>query len=192
MFCIKDTGIGMDKEYIPRIFEPFSQEDGSTKNKYGSTGLGMAITKNIVEMMNGTISVESEKGVGSEFAVTVTLRNADSRGPGRESPVDISQMRVLVVDDEDIPSEHARMVLDEAGIRADTCKSGKEAAQGKRQQGKDQYKADQAYRVLHRSVSPSISIPGTVICCGIWFSGFVMASSIRLNAASAIRAVSWR
>ena len=127
VFCIKDTGIGMDKEYIPRIFEPFSQEDGSTKNKYGSTGLGMAITKNIVEMMNGTISVESEKGVGSEFAVTVTLRNADSRGPGRESPVDISQMRVLVVDDEDIPSEHARMVLDEAGIRADTCKSGKEA-----------------------------------------------------------------
>ena len=127
VFCIKDTGIGMDKEYIPRIFEPFSQEDGSTKNKYGSTGLGMAITKNIVEMMNGTISVESEKGVGSEFTVTVTLRNADNREPDRESTVDINQMRVLVVDDEDIPAEHARMVLDEAGIRADTCRSGKEA-----------------------------------------------------------------
>ena len=127
MFCIRDTGIGMDKEFIPKIFEPFSQEDSSTKNKYGSTGLGMAITKNIVEMMNGTISVESEKGVGSEFTFTVTLRNADSKEPDRESTIDIKQMRVLVVDDEEIPAEHARMVLDEAGIRADTCKSGKEA-----------------------------------------------------------------
>jgi CheY-like chemotaxis protein len=65
--------------------------------------------------------------VGSEFTFTVTLRNADSKGLDRESTVDIKQMRVLVVDDEDIPAEHARMVLDEAGIRADTCKSGKEA-----------------------------------------------------------------
>ena len=127
VFCIKDTGIGMDKEYIPKIFDPFSQEDSSTKNKYGSTGLGMAITKSIVEMMNGTISVESEKGVGTEFTVTVTLRNAVRKGLDRESTVDRNQMRVLVVDDEEIPAEHARMVLDEAGIRAETCRSGEEA-----------------------------------------------------------------
>ena len=127
MFRIKDTGIGMDKEYIPKIFEPFSQEDSSTKNKYGSTGLGMAITKSIVEMMNGTISVESEKGKGSEFTVVVTLKNAAGRGTDQESAVDTNQLRVLVVDDEEIPAEHARMVLDEAGIRADVCMSGKEA-----------------------------------------------------------------
>ena len=66
-FIISDTRIGMDKEFIPKIFDTFTQEDSSRNSKYGSTGLGMAITKNIVELMNGTISVESEKGVGTEF-----------------------------------------------------------------------------------------------------------------------------
>ena len=84
-FRIRDTGIGMDKEFIPKIFDAFSQEDGSRKTKYGSTGLGMAITKRIVEMMNGSISVESEKGVGTEFAVTVTLRNCEQRSGQRRS-----------------------------------------------------------------------------------------------------------
>ena len=126
-FCVKDTGIGMDKEYIPKIIEAFSQEDSSTKNKYGSTGLGMAITKNIVEMMNGTISVESEKGVGSVFTVVVTLRNAQNQRKDIENAVDLNKMRVLVVDDEEISAEHARMVLDEIGIRTDVCMSGAEA-----------------------------------------------------------------
>ena len=126
-FRIKDTGVGMDKEFIPKIFDAFSQEDSSTRNKYGSTGLGMAITKNIVEMMNGTISVESEKGVGTEFTVVVTLRNAHHQGPDMPDSVDLTRMRVLVVDDEEIPAEHARMVLDEAGIRADVCTCGEEA-----------------------------------------------------------------
>ncbi|MBR2528691.1 MAG: response regulator [Blautia sp.] len=126
-FRIKDTGIGIDKEYIPRIFEAFSQEDGSRKNKYGSTGLGMAITKRILDMMNGTISVESEKGVGSEFTVVITLRNCIHQGTEQESSVDHSRLRVLVVDDDEVASEHARMILDEAGIRADTCDSGQEA-----------------------------------------------------------------
>ena len=126
-FCIKDTGIGMDKDFIPRIFDAFSQEDGSTKNKYGSTGLGMAIAKNIVEMMNGTIGVESEKGVGTEFTVAVTLRNVNRQGEDVESSVDPGQLRVLVVDDEEIPAEHARMVLDEVGVRADISMSGEEA-----------------------------------------------------------------
>ncbi|MBR2255999.1 MAG: response regulator [Blautia sp.] len=126
-FCIKDTGIGMDKEYIPRIFEPFSQEDSSTKNKYGSTGLGMAITKNIVEMMNGTISVESEKGVGTEFTVVVTLRNAAHTWKSEKNSLDPGKLHVLVVDDEMVAAEHARMVLGDAGIRADVCLSGEEA-----------------------------------------------------------------
>ncbi len=126
-FRIRDTGIGMDKEFIPKIFDVFSQEDGSRKTKYGSTGLGMAITKRIVEMMNGSISVESEKGVGTEFAVTVTLRNCDQRGADRDSKVDPHDLFVLVVDDDKIAAEHARMVLDEVGIRADICTSGEEA-----------------------------------------------------------------
>ncbi|MBR0410481.1 MAG: amino acid permease [Eubacterium sp.] len=126
-FCIRDTGIGMDKEYIPKIFDAFSQEDSSHKNKYGSTGLGMAITKRIVEMMNGSISVESEKGVGTEFAVTVTLRNCEQKGADKESQIEPHALYVLVVDDDKIAAEHARMVLDEVGIRADACTSGEEA-----------------------------------------------------------------
>ncbi len=126
-FRIKDTGIGMDKEYIPKIFDVFSQEDSSRTNKYGSTGLGMAITKRIVEMMNGSINVESEKGVGTEFAVTVTMRNCDQKEEVKGSIIDPKSLHVLVVDDDRIAAEHARMVLDEVGIHADICTGGEEA-----------------------------------------------------------------
>ena len=123
---IKDTGIGMEKEFIPKIFDAFAQEDSSRNNKYGSTGLGLAITKNIVELMNGTISVESEKGVGTEFQVVVTLNNSEHQYSATHA-VNPKDMQILVVDDEEVAAEHARIVLDEAGIKADTCCSGKEA-----------------------------------------------------------------
>ena len=126
-FCIRDTGIGMDREFIPKIFDAFSQEDGSRKNKYGSTGLGMAITKNIVEMMNGSIAVESEKGVGTQFSVTVTLRDCKREGSERRTSMDVRAMRVLVVDDDIVAAEHARMVLDEVGVRVDVCTNAAEA-----------------------------------------------------------------
>ena len=125
-FCIKDTGIGMDKEFIPKIFDAFTQEDSSRSNKYGSTGLGMAITKNIVELMNGSISVESEKGVGTEFTVIITLNNSNRQGAATYV-INPKDMRILVVDDEEIAAEHARIVLDEAGIKADTCYDGQTA-----------------------------------------------------------------
>ena len=127
-FRIRDTGIGMDKEFIPKIFDAFTQENSSRTNKYGSTGLGMAITKNIVELMNGTISVESEKGVGTEFTVTVTLNACNHQGPAAYF-INPNDMRILVVDDEEIAAEHPRIVLDEAGIKADTCHDGQTALQ---------------------------------------------------------------
>jgi PAS domain S-box-containing protein len=125
-FDISDTGIGMDSSFLPKVFDSFTQENSSRKSKYGSTGLGMAITRSIVELMNGTITVESEKGVGSVFTVVVTLKNADGSGPAATfiRPRDI---RVLIVDDEEIAAEHARVVLDEVGVRADTCLSGPDA-----------------------------------------------------------------
>ncbi|MBQ6634706.1 MAG: response regulator [Ruminococcus sp.] len=125
-FVIKDTGIGMDASFIPKVFDTFTQEDSSRNNKYGSTGLGMAITKNIVDIMNGTISVTSKKGVGTEFTVVVTLKNSEHNN-SEDFFIDIKDMRVLVVDDEEVAAEHARIVLDEAGIMADTCLSGTEA-----------------------------------------------------------------
>ena len=126
-FTIKDTGIGMSRDYLPRIFEPFSQEDDTTTSKYGGSGLGLAITKNIVEMMNGSISVDSEKGVGTTFVVNVPLKDS-ARTEGDEShemrPQDFS---VLIVDDEPLAREHAKSVLGEVGIKSETCASGKEA-----------------------------------------------------------------
>ncbi len=125
-FVIRDTGIGMSKEFLPSVFDSFTQEDGSRNSKYGSTGLGMAITKSIVEMMNGTITVDSEKGVGTTFTVVVTLRQCAKRRTHRRY-FNPGELRVLVVDDEEIAAEHARMVLDDAGVKADVCLSGREA-----------------------------------------------------------------
>ena len=125
-FTVKDTGIGMDPSFLPRVFDSFSQENSGRSSKYGSTGLGMAITKNIVTLMNGTISVASEKGVGTEFTVVLPLKNSDHQGPS-VSYIRPQDMRVLIVDDEEIAAEHARIVLDEVGIMADTCCSGADA-----------------------------------------------------------------
>ena len=125
-FVIADTGIGMDQSFIPKIFDSFTQEDSSKHSKYGSTGLGMAISKNIVELMNGTIDVTSEKGVGSVFTVVVTLRNCKHQ-EHFSTYIKPKDMQVLIVDDEEIAAEHARLVLDEVGIKSDTSLSGPEA-----------------------------------------------------------------
>ena len=126
-FIVKDTGIGMSKEFIPKIFDAFTQEQSGASNKYGSTGLGMAITKNIVGMMNGDIEVESEKGKGSTFTVTVTLKSSSrtvSQENGSALPRD---MRALVVDDDEVACEHARLVASAIGLETDAARSGDEA-----------------------------------------------------------------
>ena len=129
-FTIADTGIGMSKEFLPHIFESFAQEDSSTTSKYGSSGLGLAITKSIVEMMNGNIAVESEKGKGTTFVVTVTL-NDSSRTDTDSSAQEIvpSELTVLIVDDDPVACEHAKLVLEKAGIAAEIASSGAEAVE---------------------------------------------------------------
>ena len=127
-FVVKDTGIGIDREYLPKIFEPFSQEDSGTSNAYGGTGLGLAITKNIVETMNGNISVKSKKGVGSEFTVNVTLYNSSKTSDSlRGKKINVKDLNVLIIDDDPIACEHAKLVLEEVGISADTSANGNEA-----------------------------------------------------------------
>ncbi|WP_294427870.1 response regulator [uncultured Treponema sp.] len=130
-FKISDTGIGMSKEYLPKIFETFSQENSGAANKYGSSGLGLAITKSIVEMMNGNIVVESEKGKGSTFTVTITLQNSERKTEenGEEIEIKTEDMSVLIVDDDKIAVEHAKLVLENAGFKADTALSGKDAVE---------------------------------------------------------------
>ncbi len=128
-FVMADTGIGMSKEYIPKIFETFSQEDEMAANKYGSSGLGMAITKSIVEMMNGDIEVESEKGKGTTFTVTVTLLDSSRDFSADDGDIEINpeEMTVLIVDDDSVACDHAKLVLGKAGVSADIAHSGEEA-----------------------------------------------------------------
>jgi len=127
-FTISDTGIGMSRDYLPKLFEAFSQEDSSTANKYGSTGLGMPIAKSIVELMNGHIEVESEKGVGTTFTVTITMDQASHiASDNGEITLHPNEMSVLVIDDDRIACEHAQVVLSQLGISCDMALSGKDA-----------------------------------------------------------------
>ena len=126
---ISDTGIGMSKEYLPRLFDAFSQENSSATSKYGSTGLGMPITKSIIELMNGAIEVESEKGVGTTFRVLITLGESDHKDgtAADEGCLNPHEMSVLVIDDDEIALEHAQLVLGKVGISCDVALSGEKA-----------------------------------------------------------------
>ena len=129
-FIISDTGIGMSQEFLPRLFDAFSQEDSSSTNRFGSTGLGMAITRSIIELMSGTISVESEKNKGTTFTVTVTLidcgkENAETE----EDPLHPHELCVLVIDDDPIACEHARLILGQVGVSCEMALSGAEGLQ---------------------------------------------------------------
>ena len=127
-FVVKDTGIGMDADFVPKIFDVFSQADNTTMNAYGGTGLGMPITKSIVEMMNGKIDVKSEKNVGSEFTVSITFRDSDKTGAlAKHIGISVQDLNVLVIDDDPIACEHAKLVMEEVGTSADTATTAKEA-----------------------------------------------------------------
>ena len=126
-FTVADTGIGMSKEYLPKIFDAFSQENSGISNRYGSTGLGMAITKNIVNMMNGDIAVESEKGKGSTFTVTVTLKASARSVQQEHGHILPENLRVLIVDDSEVACEQAQMVAADIGIKADAVMTGEDA-----------------------------------------------------------------
>ena len=127
-FTITDTGIGISKDYLPHIFESFSQEDSSATNQYSSSGLGLAITKSLVEMMNGNIEVRSEKGKGSVFTFTVTLMDSDLTLTGQDDlEIHPDEMSVLVIDDDPVACEHAKLVLEQIGIACEVAYSGVEA-----------------------------------------------------------------
>ena len=129
-FTISDTGIGMSQEFLPKLFDAFSQEDSSTTSRFGSTGLGMAITRSIIELMNGTIAVESEKNKGTTFTVTVTLVECDRKSTEEEEDIlHPHELCVLVIDDDPIACEHAQLVLGQVGINCERALSGAEGVQ---------------------------------------------------------------
>ena len=131
-FVIKDTGIGMSEEFVARIFEPFEREHNSTTSGIQGTGLGMAITKNIVDMMNGDISVKSKQGVGTEFAVVITFRLCSEEKEPQTIP-ELKGCRALVVDDDFNTCDSVSCMLQQIGMRAEWTLSGKEAVLRTRQ-----------------------------------------------------------
>lgn len=126
VFIIKDTGIGMSKEFVKHIFEPFERESTVTQSGIQGTGLGMAITKNIIEMMNGTISVESEPGKGSTFTVELTLKLQDTER-NAEQLKELNGLRAMVVDDDFNVCDSVSKMLKQLGMRAEWTTSGREA-----------------------------------------------------------------
>lgn len=124
-FQVKDTGIGMSREFQEHVFEPFERERTSTVSGIQGTGLGMAITKNIVDMMGGSISVESEEGKGSSF--TVSLQFKVCSGPVKRDAIpELKGLRALVADDDFNTCSSVTKMLSTIGMRPDWTTSGKE------------------------------------------------------------------
>ena len=126
VFLVKDNGIGMSPEFVEHIFEPFEREASTTKTGIQGTGLGMAITKNIVDMMGGTISVKSEKGKGSEFRVQLSLKLQDV-DTNTNQVKELEGLRVLVVDDDCDSCESTSRMLKQIGLHTEWTTSGREA-----------------------------------------------------------------
>ena len=131
-FRIKDNGIGMSPEFAQRIFEPFERERTSTVSKIQGTGLGMAITKNIVDMMGGTIEVQTAQGKGTEFIVCVPMRAQTEQRPV-EKITELEGLKALVVDDDFNTCDSVTKMLVKVGMRAEWTLSGKEAVLRARQ-----------------------------------------------------------
>lgn len=138
-FVFTDNGIGMEQEFLVKIFEPFSRAEDSRISKIQGTGLGMAITDNIVHMMNGTIDVKSEPGKGSQFIVTVPLELQIEEVQSDDA---LAGLPVLVVDDDQIVCENAALLLNELGMRGCWVLSGAEAVESVQEahhQGEDYF-----------------------------------------------------
>ena len=131
-FRIKDNGIGMSPEFAKKIFEPFERERTSTVSRIQGTGLGMAITKNIVDMMGGTIEVQTAQGKGSEFIIRVPLRIQAEHRPV-EKITGLEGLKALVVDDDFNTCDSVTKMLVKVGMRAEWTLSGKEAVLRARQ-----------------------------------------------------------
>lgn len=124
-FIVSDTGVGMSEAFLTRLFLPFEQADSGIAQKYGGTGLGMPIAKNLVELLNGTIHVQSKLGDGTVFTVELPFGVPESAGPRRTW--ELESLKALVVDDDADTCAHADILLKNMGIAAHWVVSGSEA-----------------------------------------------------------------
>ena len=146
VFICEDTGIGMSKEYLPHIFEEFSRENTTTENKVVGTGLGLPIVKSMIELMGGSIQVESTQGTGTKFTVTVSLTIASKEDVYKESePKLISDrdrkkdIRILLAEDNELNAEIAIELLTEAGFFVDRVADGQECCEQMKEMAEGYY-----------------------------------------------------
>ena len=131
-FTIRDTGIGMDPAFIPKLFEPFSQEDATTTNRYGGSGLGMAITRNMIDLMGGEIAVESEKGRGTTFTVRIPLKKAEHVEKRAEAPApgcSLAGLHMLIAEDMELNAEILSDLLEMEDISSEWAENGRRAVE---------------------------------------------------------------
>ena len=130
-FVFQDTGIGMKKEFVQHIFEAFSQEDNGSRAHFKGTGLGMAIVKKMIDLMNGKIEVESEYNVGSKFTVELplelNLEVKNSKEHHKVSIIDLKDTRILVAEDNELNMEITQYMLEERGVNVIPAYNGQEA-----------------------------------------------------------------
>lgn len=125
-FRIRDTGIGMSREVLERLYRPFEQASASTAAKFGGTGLGMAITQNLITLLGGSIQVESQEGKGTTFTVELPFRMEEDAQPF-DCGGELSPLRILVVDDDQGTCEHADLLLDKMGMAVSWTLDGRDA-----------------------------------------------------------------
>ena len=127
-YIVADTGIGMSEEFLSHVFEPFSRAESATKSGVNGTGLGMAITKSLTELMGGTIDIESKLGVGTTVKLDFEYRLAEPVSPKSEisenAHVDLNGKKILLVEDNELNREIAMEILEEEGIEVDTAEDG--------------------------------------------------------------------
>ena len=132
-FVCRDTGIGMTEEFQKHIFEPFAQEDAGSRTKFAGTGLGMAISKNLVEKMGGTITFESKEGAGTTFVIRVPFRiDTDRSGrpeTGEKTEVSIRGLHILLAEDNELNMEIAEFLLRNEGAVVTKAWNGQEAVE---------------------------------------------------------------
>ena len=126
-FRIKDNGIGMSEEFLKTIYEPFTRVKSSTVSGIQGTGLGMSITKNIVDMMSGTIDIKSKEGEGTETILNFAFRFADAKDKETYRIAQLEGLKSLVVDDDISACQNIAKMLRDTGMRSEWCTSGKEA-----------------------------------------------------------------
>ena len=132
-WTISDTGVGMSEEFLKHIFEPFAQEKSDARSIYHGTGLGMAIVKNLIDQMGGTISITSKEGVGSTFVITLPFEIAPApSSPTMQAPLpegNIQGLHLLLAEDNDLNAEIAKVLLSDKGAKVTVVADGKQAVE---------------------------------------------------------------